>query len=178
MENSKTEIIIKEIKYWKEHRLLPEHYCDFLLTLYTEGDESKQNTKNFSLKSMLFHFWIYFLIAQLPITFLVIYFTEMSYVLQMFLFLIFIVISIVSAWFLYKNNSKYVHIPMIVGALISFLVSVHFIGYTFPDQKLIMLFNILVNCILWIVLGIKMKMSYFVISGGIGAIILIFYYLF
>lgn len=31
--------IITEIKYWKENKLLPEHYCDFLITLYTQGEQ-------------------------------------------------------------------------------------------------------------------------------------------
>ncbi|MFS0751418.1 hypothetical protein [Oceanobacillus sp. 1P07AA] len=35
----KTKLIINEINYWKEHRLLPERYCDYLLALYTKGGE-------------------------------------------------------------------------------------------------------------------------------------------
>ncbi|WP_339250599.1 hypothetical protein NSQ43_12295 [Sporosarcina sp. FSL W8-0480] len=33
--------IITEIKYWKENKLLPEHYCDFLITLYTQGEQER-----------------------------------------------------------------------------------------------------------------------------------------
>lgn len=32
------QIILKEIQHWKESKLLPAEYCDFLMNLYTEGD--------------------------------------------------------------------------------------------------------------------------------------------
>ncbi|WP_424474873.1 hypothetical protein [Oceanobacillus kimchii] len=32
---------MNEISYWKEHRLLPERYCDYLLALYSQGGEIK-----------------------------------------------------------------------------------------------------------------------------------------
>ncbi|GEM00497.1 hypothetical protein SAMN05421839_10136 [Halolactibacillus halophilus] len=37
MDQQRKATIIHEIKYWKDNHLLPEHYCDFLLALYTEG---------------------------------------------------------------------------------------------------------------------------------------------
>ena len=37
MDENRKQIIIKEIGYWKNNKLLPEQYCDFLLALYTEG---------------------------------------------------------------------------------------------------------------------------------------------
>lgn len=39
MDEERRTIIINEIKYWKKNQLLPEHYCNFLLMLYTEGEE-------------------------------------------------------------------------------------------------------------------------------------------
>jgi hypothetical protein len=37
MDQDRRAIIIKEIQYWKRSKLLPEHYCDFLLNLYNSG---------------------------------------------------------------------------------------------------------------------------------------------
>lgn len=36
--NTRKQIIVNEIKYWKETNLLPEQYCNFLLQLYSEGN--------------------------------------------------------------------------------------------------------------------------------------------
>ena len=38
MSNQRKQIILNEITFWKQNKLLPEHYCDFLMTLYTEGE--------------------------------------------------------------------------------------------------------------------------------------------
>ncbi len=38
MQDQRRKIIIAEIETWRKNHLLPEHYCIFLLNLYTEGD--------------------------------------------------------------------------------------------------------------------------------------------
>ncbi len=45
MDETRKQIIINEIEYWKEHHLLPEQYCDFLLALYTEGNGIEKKEK-------------------------------------------------------------------------------------------------------------------------------------
>jgi hypothetical protein len=40
MEQQKKKIIIAEIQKWRQSKLLPEHYCLFLLNLYGEGEFS------------------------------------------------------------------------------------------------------------------------------------------
>ena len=42
MNVQRKKIIMAEINYWKQNKLLPEHYCDFLITLYTEGDHEQE----------------------------------------------------------------------------------------------------------------------------------------
>jgi hypothetical protein len=38
LDDQRKRIIIAEIENWRRNNLLPEHYCIFLLNLYTEGD--------------------------------------------------------------------------------------------------------------------------------------------
>jgi hypothetical protein len=52
MTNEKKKIIIQEIYYWKNSRLLPETYCDFLLALYTEGNQDKEELPSQMLKKI------------------------------------------------------------------------------------------------------------------------------
>ncbi|MFS0689765.1 hypothetical protein AB1K89_11025 [Sporosarcina sp. 179-K 8C2 HS] len=42
MNAQRKKIITSEINYWKQNKLLPEHYCDFLITLYTQGDHEQE----------------------------------------------------------------------------------------------------------------------------------------
>lgn len=41
MDDQRKRTIIAEIENWRRNHLLPEHYCIFLLNLYTEGDRPK-----------------------------------------------------------------------------------------------------------------------------------------
>src|SRR5690625_2862768 len=42
MNEKRKQIILTEIKYWKQNNLLPDHYCDFLTALYAKGDEQQK----------------------------------------------------------------------------------------------------------------------------------------
>lgn len=177
--SEKKDIIIKEIKYWKSHKLLPEQYCDFLLTLYSQGEmeETKETKSKLSIiKKVAYHFLIYFLVAQVPITFLVIYFTEMSFVLQMGMVIMFILISIGVAFYMYKQEQPLIHLPIITSSLLLFVASVHFVGEAFSNN-ISMLGTIIMNCLVWLFIGYKMRVNYLIIAGGIGAIISIIYFI-
>ena len=47
MDPVKRHTIIKEIERWRNSKLLPEHYCDFLLNLYIEEQEQFPSAKNY-----------------------------------------------------------------------------------------------------------------------------------
>ena len=52
MNIQRKKIVISEITYWKKSKLLPEHYCDFLISLYSNGYEIDGNEADLS-KSVL-----------------------------------------------------------------------------------------------------------------------------
>ena len=61
------QIIINEIIYWKKNRMLPEHYCDFLLALYTKGNGLQDQSKNRFKKKYLiiihtYSYWYIFIL--------------------------------------------------------------------------------------------------------------------
>jgi hypothetical protein len=39
--DEKRRILILEIEHWRKSKLLPEHYCDFLLNIYLEDSSEK-----------------------------------------------------------------------------------------------------------------------------------------
>jgi cellulose synthase/poly-beta-1,6-N-acetylglucosamine synthase-like glycosyltransferase len=43
LDEQRRRIIIAEIENWRRNHLLPEHYCSFLLNLYTEGDRPQSS---------------------------------------------------------------------------------------------------------------------------------------
>ncbi|RAK22422.1 hypothetical protein B0I26_102417 [Anoxybacillus vitaminiphilus] len=175
MNEKRREIIVKEIQYWKRSRLLPEQYCDYLLALYTEGaayqDEHRSSSKN--NRSHLFRLSVISMLCLLmPMTILVIYFTELSFVLQTVIFLIFLTVCF-CGMFLFARERKLIHIPLVSGALILFLASVQLSDFYFYNEKEIAGIVIFCNCLLWMFIGIRLKFLYFTVSGIVGVILLL-----
>ncbi|MGB8955521.1 MAG: hypothetical protein WCC10_09110 [Tumebacillaceae bacterium] len=44
MNQEQKKLMIQEIRQWKESRILPAEYCDFLMNLYAEGDQFSSNS--------------------------------------------------------------------------------------------------------------------------------------
>lgn len=170
MQDQRKIIIVKEIAYWKENKMLPEHYCDYLLTLYTEGNgveesEIKKKGKSLFIFSLLFFSFI-------PITIFLLYFTELSFILQMAISLIFLIFCFVGI-FLYNKNQINVDIPATVAAIIILLCSVAFVLELFSNEIIFLYIILFLNCLFWYLCGKRYKLLYFTISAFIGTFLLI-----
>lgn len=86
MDPVKREIILTEIEHWRNSKLLPEHYCDFLKNLYVDEEAGLKPKKNHSVTSISWQsFMRSFLIFGLLSLFLIIclYFTSFHPAMQM-----------------------------------------------------------------------------------------------
>ncbi|MDL4841516.1 hypothetical protein [Aquibacillus rhizosphaerae] len=177
MSDDRTKIIIKEINYWKQYKMLPTEYCDFLLALYTEGESVSEKQEDvISIKEKLFHIFVYFSnFLILPLIFLIIYFTELKFILQMLLVFIFMTISLYYYRFFKKKAELNEVFSLVLLLLNSFLVSVH-IMKVFFDSFWITNIIVIVNCLIWIWIGYSIKIKFMIISGIIGMLLLIIYY--
>src|SRR4051812_44543873 len=118
MDENRKQIIIKEIGYWKNNKLLPEHYCDFLMALYTEGTGLQEinNSSKIRKKNLL---WL----LIIPVIVFTLYFTELSLILQMVFFIILILLGIYLISYFTRNGLLF-QIPLILSALLLLFVSV------------------------------------------------------
>ncbi|MGN7399679.1 hypothetical protein ACTHO0_07460 [Cytobacillus praedii] len=172
MNENRKNIIVNEILSWKKARMLPEQYCDYLLALYTEGNQpeiSKKGIKNGG-------FWKkhYLFILLIPLTLFLIHFTELSITLQMPLLILFVLTGIIFTIY-FSRKGILLQIPIIVSALILLLTSVEFFSSVFPERPKFLYFNLIINCFLWLLCGWKLKQPAFTISGILGLILLIVY---
>lgn len=187
MDNDKErkKIIISEISFWKSNHLLPEHYCDFLTQLYTEGrsmsEEGEEKLAQQSLlkkeKPSIIKTLIYIITAAVIV----------ALVAMMFLFgqnlawiptVIAILLLIAIALFIVKtpyNKTLVTTLAYTSGALLLFAISVRITGMLFTENNLALLIVLFINCILWIVLGKLLKQVYFLTSGILGLFIILFY---
>ncbi|TYR82379.1 hypothetical protein FZC66_01930 [Priestia megaterium] len=173
------QVIIDEIHQWKESGLLPEHYCNYLLTLYTQGDYEAVNEKQ-HLPSRRFKIIMLIpILLFLPILLLVIYFTEMSFVLQMVLCIIFLAINVI-IFLKLSHHIVFAHVTLLMGAITILFISYEMVNhYVNVTNKLLLLrVVLLINCLLWLGIGKKMKLMYFTIASlvGIGLIFISFFY--
>ncbi|WP_332690956.1 hypothetical protein [Halalkalibacter lacteus] len=91
MDEKRKETIIKEIKYWKQSKLLPNYYCDFLLTLYTEGEQVTEEKKRNQPLLLNGYSLLTFIMVQslFVLAVLVIYFTDFSLIMQIAIVVLF-----------------------------------------------------------------------------------------
>lgn len=172
MNENRKNIIINEILSWKKTRMLPEQYCDYLLALYTEGNQQKISNKGIRNGG----FWKnhYLFILLLPLTLFLIHFTELSITLQMPVLILFVLMGVIFTIYFSKKGIL-LQIPMIVSALILLLTSVEFFSSMYPEKPIFLYFNLIINCLLWLLCGWKLKQLAFTISGILGLILLIIY---
>ncbi|WP_067727389.1 hypothetical protein [Oceanobacillus damuensis] len=119
-------VIINEIKYWKEHRLLPETYCDFLLALYTKGEAVEEDDKQATSRirwTPLGIIHICLSIAVIPFSFLVLYFTEFHTVLQLGILSLFWVYTVWLYFYFPKKGYDDVQLPLYVSLLMLLLIT-------------------------------------------------------
>ncbi|EMT47117.1 hypothetical protein [Anoxybacillus flavithermus] len=172
MEQKRKEIIINEIKYWKQTRLLPEQYCDFLLALYTEGnrDDIEQPTRQ--VPTWAVRVTVAMIGICLPLALLVIYFTELSFVLQTLILSLFVIICFIAVRF-FVQNKMLTHMALIVGALSLLLLSIRVSDFYFSGSTNALAVAVMFNCFVWLLIGWRFSLMYFFISGVVGIILLI-----
>jgi len=167
-QETKKQVIINEIEWWKESHLLPEQYCDYLLALYTEGNADSQETLSSKPTKKRFQGWLFSIILLfLPVMLLVIYFTELSFVLQMLLYSLFTLICLGAALF-YIEKNFFVHGLLSMAALCLLLMSYEAVSFYFPKNFLILVVLLVLHCVLWIIAGFRLKIVYFKVAGFIG----------
>lgn len=171
MDDHRRKIITNEIKYWKQNRMLPEHYCDFLLNLYTEGSaegDKPQGKRSKSTTGLI----SFILIGLLSLSVFLFYFTELSLFLQTALIIFFVVTTITAVFYMLKKTFLDL-IPILAAALLILITSVQAAEIIFPDQPLLLYIVAGLNCLLWIAAGAKWNIVSFKLSGIIGLMVLL-----
>lgn len=174
MQEERTKTIIHEIQYWKENRLLPSEYCDFLLALYTKGEEEKPGPAPVRSVQPLVPVFVLLSLFLIPLTLLVIYFTEMGFIMQTGLLSFFVgLVWFMSGWLHYKRTDWYL-IPFVNGLLIIFSASIFLLDHWTASVRAIHL-TMLFHFFLWIFLGWLMNIRFLLWSGVTAVILWIFF---
>ncbi len=176
MAEDRIPIIIKEIQYWKDSKLLPDVQCDFLLALYTQGDgvtidKYVLNKKRLDLSIVL---QTLLSIILFILSFVVIYMIKMSFGLQIGIILSFLAISLWDYISLKRKQSTYSSIA-IATFLIMMLMFTVFISKTLNLSQLVLQIIILMNFVGWFIFGKYTGLKYLKITSILGLLFMIIY---
>jgi hypothetical protein len=165
-------VIINEIKFWKRNKMLPDHYCDYLLALYSNGEEHSSKPPIIKNKMNMMYMNILFSLVVMSVSLFVTYFTELSVVLQTAILTGFVVLLFGMGIYYSKKKVSLAAI-LISSAFIILLGSIDITEEIVVGSPLSTYAVLFSNCFLWIVLGLGYRHIYFTLSGGIGSLVLI-----
>ncbi|OKL38133.1 hypothetical protein [Domibacillus mangrovi] len=169
----KKEIIINEILIWKENNMLPPHYCDYLLALYTQGEDYTEPGRRARIQRI---HWMSSLLAivLLPISIYVLHFTEFSFILQTVVLTSFVGFLLLLAMY-FSRKKILVPIFFLGAAVMLLLLSMKLITYFFDGNPLALYGILLLNCLLWLYTGMKLRLIYFTISALLGFVVILYF---
>lgn len=164
MDKNRKKIIIDEIRYWKEHQLLPEKYCNFLLTLYTQGEtdfDEQEHKKKEKLPYYLLWYVANTLLLLIPLLF---FFTKRMILLEF-------LIGLLALGIAYMFHQKYKKHPNLASSysilvlfVLFFLVTISIADEYVRNDWIIYGWTLL-NSVIWIVTGILKRYLSLQIAG-------------
>ncbi|WP_391201933.1 hypothetical protein [Psychrobacillus sp. L4] len=181
MSLQRKQIILNEIAFWKKNKLLPEHYCDFLIALYAQGENTGMEEKENSSKALLAKdrksntilFTILGVITSILLASLL--FMTTIVFLPIIVSGITIIVFLYIAIKLVKNKSIFAPLLMVCSALLLLAVSFKVWEVYFMNYPSVLICLIIGNCSIWLISGLLQKLVYFSISGIVGITFTVFY---
>jgi hypothetical protein len=176
MEQDKRKIIVYEIEQWRRSKLLPEHYCDFLLNLYdadpAERDArvlgvSKNSIKNSNWRNWFFGFGVTALIA-----YIVLHFNSFRFPLQIMSALVIIGGCYMSGLLVARKNPVVGYGLVGAGSIALLGAGFYLLRYYGLDEPPLMLAYVALCSFVWIIIGLSARMGLFHYCGWIGLILI------
>lgn len=169
--DEKKQMIINEIEHWKKSRLLPEVYCDFLLSLYTEGGEKVAPKRRFPSSYLKHGIYIFIILILLVIATVLIYFTQLSPLIQMGILTVSLLLSLIIGIYYFRKRNPMSHTYIVLSTFMSFFYMINISDLFFQNDRNVLGGLIAILCLIWFFAGWKWKLYYLYIAGGTGIIL-------
>ncbi|WP_052487062.1 hypothetical protein [Gordoniibacillus kamchatkensis] len=176
MEQEKKAIVVKEIEHWRRSRLLPEHYCDFLLNLYTEQAGPKHGGGSWlgmSSSAIVGSSWRKWLLAAAVVCFVLwigLNFTSFAISLQIGIGLL-TLLSCFTFAYRCRNASPIVPNALVgAGSLFLLLVGVYLMKLNDVADQDVYAAYVAATCAVWLLTGLVVRMPIFHFSGWMGLV--------
>ncbi|RDW21780.1 hypothetical protein [Oceanobacillus chungangensis] len=181
-DNDRFTVIINEIKYWKTHKLLPNEQCDFLLALYTNGDNRMEKQESVTSKesktNLILNLQLCLLILLLPFSFLVLYFTKFHPGLQLGILILFLSYTFWSYGYHKQTNVWIMHLALMKALFIILLLTVSLCNQLMDSGSMLHTVVIPLNFVSWFIIGRKLRIRYLMITSAFLLFFAIIYFTF
>jgi hypothetical protein len=180
LDADKRKLIVNEIHHWRRSKLLPEHYCDFLLNLYadeagkTEADGKSMLTSgtSVSIRNSHWKIWLMGTVAAVTFSLFVFNFTLFPVQMQIGLSSIFIL-------FLYAAGYRWRHTNPIgsysvigLGSVLMLIAGLRFMEANQLEQASNMAIFLGLCSTAWILIGALSQKHVFQFCGWVGCLLL------
>ncbi|WP_017472597.1 hypothetical protein [Amphibacillus jilinensis] len=175
MDEQRKKIIINEIKHWKNSQLLPGHFCDFLLALYTEGDIEEEQESNLieEQKTTVNPFHLLFILLNFilsPTMFIFVFFVVLSNAQLVTLLTLTVIISIglfYVGYKIYQIAFQYVFAALLLNICIISITTVNQWFFSSSTALMVIFFQLAI----WLVLSIKWKLKLVLSMSVVGIVV-------
>lgn len=180
MSNQRKQIIVNEILFWKKNKMLPDHYCDFLMTLYTEGnneqeDESGNPGQSIKAKEKRKEVGSIIVFPLVAIILLTILYSVDTVWLAAIPASLMAIACFIGAFYFAKKYQLLAPVLQLCAALLLLGLTVKLCLTYFAGNHLVLYSALVLNCLIWFLSGLKLKLTYFTISGALGILAIIIY---
>ncbi|MCG7336401.1 hypothetical protein MHZ95_14120 [Sporosarcina sp. ACRSM] len=176
MNPQRKRIIISEIKYWKQSKLLPEHYCDFLIALYGQGDGENVSAAKADdailVKEKKRMNWTILLLSCLALIVCSMMFVLVQYPGVTMTLTVLFTFMLLQLTFRKKQNRSLTSFLYILAAFLLLVTSFKLWFLFFEGQFNLLIALLILNCALWLMAGRLLKLLYFTISGAAGLLLI------
>ncbi|MCS7463453.1 hypothetical protein N0M98_25435 [Paenibacillus doosanensis] len=176
--DDRRKIIIREIEQWRKSKLLPEHYCDFLLNLYLEEGSGKPSggflgISTDTIRNSNWKIWVLFVGILAAISLAALNFTAFDLPMQiavslLFLFLCYAIGSL-------QRSKEPVRAQILFGMASLFLlfIGVFMLKLHQIHAPVIVVSYVVLCSLVWLLTGLMARFMLFQLSGWV---VLVFCY--
>lgn len=171
--DQKKKIIVQEILYWRNNKLLPDHYCQFLLNLYQEGNtihtsEVESNKKKSSMKMGLISILISIIVVSL--IFIASYFRDFPFYMQGLIISGATVLLYASTTWLFYKKSDYFHLTLGISSLAALFTTLWF-GIGLELDSFALFLALIAVLIIWLLSAFYFHADYLIMITIVGLLL-------
>ncbi len=175
MDVGKRKMLIDEIEHWRSSKLLPEHYCDFLLNLYLDDPSDRPNKVlgvsseailNSSWKKWLLTFGIFTLISLLTFNF-----NSFQPAMQIVISAIFIAVCYWLGSVRRSASPVLSHVSFGAGSAMLLFIGPYLMKQHGADHPAWMLGYAVLCSLVWMIVGLAARIPLFHFCGWAGILL-------